>query len=310
MRHCFFLILYFVFFKNRKYILDGGSGQTLLEMGLQPEGTLWSATALIDQNLHPLILKMHEDFIDAGSDLIVTCNFSARKRRLEQYNKLQFFEEANYFAGLLAKKAKDKANKEVLIAGSLPTQGITYKADIVTNDKDTYLGFYDTAKILNPNVDIFYLDVLTRLDEIKIACEAVKIFEKPILIGAHLNNLGFLRSGESIEDVIKLSKKINCCGIVSACVSPEIVEIVLPKLSQQNLPYGFKVNAFEEIEETYPEDLNDYTDPINTFGTRVDEFTPEVFKKFAIKCSNEGANLLGGCCEVKPRHIKTLKNLF
>ena len=27
--------------KKKKYILDGGSGQTLLEMGLKPEGRLW-----------------------------------------------------------------------------------------------------------------------------------------------------------------------------------------------------------------------------------------------------------------------------
>ena len=37
--------------KKKKYILDGGSGQTLLEMGLKPEGRLWSATALINKNL-------------------------------------------------------------------------------------------------------------------------------------------------------------------------------------------------------------------------------------------------------------------
>ena len=279
-------------------------------MGLKPKGALWSATALIDKNLHSLVLKMHEDFINAGSDLIVTCNFSVRKRRLEQYNKLHCFEEANLFAGLLAKKAKDESNKDVLIAGSLPTQGIVYKADIVTDDKETYLGFFNTAKTLNPNIDIFYLDVLTRLDEIKIACEAIKSFNKPILIGVHLNDLGLLRSGEKIEDVIKLSKQINCCGIITACVSPEIIEITLPKLSQQNLPYGFKVNAFEEIKENYAEDFSNSTDPIDIFGTRVDKFTPEIFKKFALKHSKEGANLLGGCCEVKPRHIKTLKNLF
>ena len=125
-----------------------------------------------------------------------------------------------------------------------------------------------------------------------------------------MNHLGLLRSGEKIEDLIKLSKEFNLCGIIAACVSPEIIEIALPKLSQLNLPYGFKVNAFEEIKETYPEDLSNFTDPIDTFGTRADEFTPQVFKKFALKCSKEGANLLGGCCEVKPRHIKTLKNLF
>ena len=39
-----------MFLKNKKYIMDGGSGQTLLEMGLVPEGSLWSATALINKS--------------------------------------------------------------------------------------------------------------------------------------------------------------------------------------------------------------------------------------------------------------------
>ena len=59
------------FSKNKNYILDGGSGQTLLEKGLVPKGTLWSATALIDKNLHNLVLDMHKDFINAGSDILV-----------------------------------------------------------------------------------------------------------------------------------------------------------------------------------------------------------------------------------------------
>ena len=96
-----------MFKKNKKYILDGGSGQTLLEMGLQPEGALWSATALIDKNLHSMVVKMHTDFINAGSELIVTANFSVRKKRLIQYNKLNYFEEATNNSALLAKKAKD-----------------------------------------------------------------------------------------------------------------------------------------------------------------------------------------------------------
>ena len=40
-----------MFQNNKKYLLDGGSGQTLLEMGLKTTGDLWSAKALIDNNL-------------------------------------------------------------------------------------------------------------------------------------------------------------------------------------------------------------------------------------------------------------------
>ena len=115
-----------MFTKNKKYILDGGSGQTLLEMGLKPEGRLWSATALINKNLHKMIINMHLDFINAGADIIVTSNFSVRKRRLLEYNKLDFFEQATNDSALLANKAKNISGKHVLIAGSLPTQEIVY----------------------------------------------------------------------------------------------------------------------------------------------------------------------------------------
>tara|TARA_B100001250_G_scaffold413989_1_gene450112 strand:- start:3326 stop:4225 length:900 start_codon:yes stop_codon:yes gene_type:complete len=299
-----------MFEKNKKYILDGGGGQTLLEMGLQPEGALWSASALIDKNLHSLVVKMHTDFIDAGSDLIVTSNFSVRKRRLKQYNKLNYFEEATKDAALLAKKAKDNSNKHVLLAGSIPTQGTVYSEEIVTNDKETYLGFYETAKILNPYVDLFYLDVLSRLKEIEIAFEAIKNFEKPILIGVHLNKDGFLPTNEQIEDLIPISKDINCCGIILACVAPEIIDLSLPKLNQLNLSYGFKVNAFDNIPESNSGLWDHYTNPVDMFGTRAKEFTPEVYKDFIMNYSDKGANLLGGCCEIKPRHIKALKNLL
>ena len=301
-----------MFLKNKKYILDGGSGQTLLEMGLKPEGRLWSATALINKSLHKMIINMHLDFINAGSDLIVTSNFSVRKRRLLEYNKADFFEQATNDSALLANKAKKISGKKILIAGSLPTQGIVYFSKKVTDDNEIFNGFNSTAKILNPNVDLFYLDVLSSINEIKIACEAIKNFEKPILIGVHLNNKGHLPSGERIEDLIPISKNYNCCGIIAACVSPEIVNLVIPKLINQSLPFGFKVNAFKNIPEDKALESDSYLNgyPTERYGTRANKFTPDAFKKFVISSSKKGATFLGGCCEIKPRHINSLKDLF
>ena len=71
-----------MFSKNKRYILDGGTGQTLLEKGLKPEGTLWSATALINEDFHYLVVETHLDFINAGSDLIVTNNFWCKKKTI------------------------------------------------------------------------------------------------------------------------------------------------------------------------------------------------------------------------------------
>ena len=81
-----------MFLKNKKYLFDGGSGQTLMEMGLETTGDLWSAQALLNENNHQMVLEMHKNFINAGSQLIVTSNFSVRRRLLKKYNLLDKFE--------------------------------------------------------------------------------------------------------------------------------------------------------------------------------------------------------------------------
>ena len=43
--------------------------------------------------------------------------------------------------------------------------------------------FHEIAKILKDYVDIFYLDVLCSIKEIKIALEASKEFNKQVLVG-------------------------------------------------------------------------------------------------------------------------------
>ena len=297
-----------MFSRNKKYILDGGTGQTLLEKGLKPEGTLWSATALINEDFHDLVVETHIDFINAGADLIVTNNFGVRKRRLLQNNKLDYFESANRFAGQLAQKAKELSNNNILIAGSLPTHADTYQSRFFNTDEEVHEGFYETAKILNPFVDLFFLDVISSVKETKIACEAIKEFNKPVLIGLHFRKNAYLPSNETTTDVVKEIKNYNCCGIIAACVSPEIVKLVLPELKKQNIPYGFKVNAFEDIPEDFVISSKSSQQPTDVLGTLKD-FTPNVFKNFVESAANQGATLLGGCCEIKPRHIKALKEL-
>ena len=297
-----------MFSRNKKYILDGGTGQTLLEKGLKPEGTLWSATALINEDFHDLVVETHLDFINAGADLIVTNNFGVRKRRLLQNNKLDYFESANRFAGQLAQKAKELSNNNILIAGSLPTHADTYQSRFFNTDEEVYEGFYETAKILNPFVDLFFLDVISSVKETKIACEAIKEFNKPVLIGLHFRKNAYLPSNETTTDVVKEIKNYNCCGIIAACVSPEIVKLVLPEFKKQNLPYGFKVNAFEDIPEDFVISIKSSQQPTKVLGT-LKNFTPNVFKNFVESIANQGATLLGGCCEIKPRHIKAIKEL-
>ena len=111
------------FFKQTR-ILDGGMGQELLARGMEPNGTLWSANALLQEKYHKLLLDTHVDFIKAGAEVIVTTTFTTRQIRLKDNNVEDKFEYLNKKAGEIAQKAK-KLYPNVLIAGGLPPQYLT-----------------------------------------------------------------------------------------------------------------------------------------------------------------------------------------
>ena len=82
------------FFKKTR-ILDGGMGQELLKRGLKPQGSLWSASALIEEKYHELVVDTHLDFINAGADVIVTATFTTRRIRLIENKCEEHFEHIN-----------------------------------------------------------------------------------------------------------------------------------------------------------------------------------------------------------------------
>jgi len=193
-------------------ILDGGMGQELLARGLDINGTLWSANALLNKKFHKLVLETHLDFINAGAEVIVTTTFSSKRIRLRENNIEDKFEYLNKKAGEIAQSAK-KLNPHILIAGGLPPQNLVYEAD-KRPDNEIKNNFFDQAKLLDPYVDFFYLDVYSSVKEFKLSIEAIKSFNKPYLIGAHISEGVRLPSGEKISDIMTEIDHKNLIGIM------------------------------------------------------------------------------------------------
>ena len=82
------------FFKKIR-ILDSGMGQELLARGLVSKGTLWSATAIVDEKYHQLIVDTHLSSINAGAEVILTNTFTTRKVRMIQNQVESKFNYAN-----------------------------------------------------------------------------------------------------------------------------------------------------------------------------------------------------------------------
>ncbi len=291
-------------------ILDGGMGQELLARGMKPNGTLWSANALLQEKYHKLLLDTHVDFIKAGAEVIVTTTFTTRKVRLRDNNIENKFEYLNKKAGEIAVQAK-KLYPKILVAGGLPPQYLTYEAD-TRSDEQIFDDFSSQAEILNPYVDFFYFDVLSSVKEFKIGINSIKKFNKPYLIGAHISEGVNLPSGEKISQIISDIRHEKLLGIILSCISPENYELNLNELKNLRVPFGFKLNAFIKTNPK-PNYTGAYKqsktgNPNEFLGVRED-LTPIKMAEFAKKFKEAGATILGGCCETNPSHIKKFSEL-
>ncbi len=291
-------------------LLDGGMGQELLASGMLPKGTLWSAVALQDPDLHQLVYQTHLDFIEAGSDVIVSNTFTTRRLRLRENNVEDQFDELNTIAGEIAKKVKCRY-PQVMVAGGLPPQYATYAAD-PRSEAEITADFYDQAHLLTPFIDFFYLDVLSSFKEIQCAINVSRRMDKPFLVGIHISQGCSLPSGELLADVLSQITSADCLGVILSCISPENYACNLSVLQSTTLPFGFKLNGFitTQVDQGYEDSMKRHQgkNPLDFLGKRED-LSPAGFFDWTKQFYEQGATILGGCCETGPEHIHALEPL-
>src|ERR1700749_2756422 len=100
-------------------LADGATGTNLFAMGLEageaPE--LWNESA--PEN----ITKLHQDFVDAGADIILTNSFGGTRQRLKLHHAQDRVHELNRKAASIARAVADKAPRKVIVAGSVGPTG-------------------------------------------------------------------------------------------------------------------------------------------------------------------------------------------
>ena len=295
------------FFKKTR-ILDGGMGQELLARGMKPNGTLWSANAILNENYHQLLTDTHRDFVKAGAEVIVTTTFTTRRKRLRDNNVEEKFEYLNKKAGQIAHKVK-KEFPNIFVAGGIPPQNSTYEAD-ERSEEEIIKNFNEQAKLLDPYVDFFYFDVWSSVKEFKCGIKAIKEFKKPYLIGIHVSEGTKLPSGENISDIKDIFDD-QLLGVMLSCVSPENYEANLEELKSLNVPFGFKINGFitTKPKNGYSSTFTKSNGNPNEFLGQRKDLTPKKIGEIVKKFRDNGATILGGCCETRPSHINAMASV-
>ena len=286
--------------KEAKVLLaDGATGTNLFGMGLEtgdsPE--LWNTD-------HPdRITKLHQSFVDAGSDIILTNSFGGTHYRLALHNAGHRVAELNKAAAEIAREVCDKASKTVLVAGSIGPTGEILAPNGPVSIDDAAAAFHEQALALKAGgADIMWIETISSAEEIEAAVRGVEGVGLPIVYTVSIDTNGRTMMGLTASDTIRISTDLNAditaigtnCGIGASEVVAAIKNLTTAKDAMGTNPaLVAKANC----------GIPEYID-----GEIVYNGTPELMALYATMAANSGASIIGGCCGTSPQHVKAMRD--
>lgn len=278
-------------------LLDGGLGQELVHRAGDRPTPLWSTQVMID---HPgLVGEVHRDFAKAGATVVTTNTYALHHDRL-----LGTPMEGD-FAALYELALKEvKGCGAAKIAGSIGPLRASYRPDLHPEPAIGAPFYAEIAKMLAPACDVLICETVASYDHALSVLAGAAEGGKPIWLSLTVDDQDGtkLRSGEPLASVLDAANT-SAAAILVNCSSPEAIPAALTVLAQSDLPYGAYANAFELITSDFLKDKP----TVDALTKRVD-MTPAAYADHAMAWVDQGATIVGGCCEVGPAHIAEIAN--
>ena len=282
-------------------ILDGGMGGELIRRGF-PSGGLWSAKALLENP--EVVQAVHEDYVDAGAQVLITNSYSTIPSYLAKENMQSRYVELTSIAARLARQVADAATTEVRVAGCIPPLSESYRPDLVPSDEESRPIYAEIVKALSADVDLYICETMSSVREAVNAASSVRETdpEKPLWMALTLADepgCG-LRSGETMAQVVAALEPHNVDAFLFNCTDPNAISVALEDLA----PLTTKATG------AYP---NRFHVPPgwtldNEIKTEPTEMTVEDYLHFVDTWRRSGATIIGGCCGVGPEFIAALSS--
>jgi len=285
-------------------LVDGGLGQELNRRFEKPAHPLWSLHVMRERP--DLVQAVHEDFINAGAQVLTINTYTATPPRLARDGDVAWFSPMQAEAFALADAARQTTGcpwGPVRLAGCLPPLVGSYSPESAPSD-DECREHYAAIVAAQPDVDLFICETLPSIREGLLAAEAAVRSGKPVFlsftVSDDIRQPPRLRSGESIEAAVNAVQALPLAGLLLNCSTPEAIERALPTLSEAGVPYGAYANGFTSVEALKPGGT------VDVLAARKD-LDPEAYATAVERWLELGATLVGGCCEVGPEHIRLLR---
>ncbi|MDI6769548.1 MAG: homocysteine S-methyltransferase family protein [Anaerolineales bacterium] len=276
-------------------VADGATGTNLqkvgLKAGMSPE--VW----VMEQP--EKILALEKAFVEAGSDIILTCTFGGTRLRLKDSPYAERVAEVNQRAVEIARQAT-QARPEVLIGGSMGPVGGLLKPYGPLTLEEVGAAYLEQAQALTgAGVDLLVIETQFSLEEAKAALEAARqAGDLPVVVSFSYDRGTRTMMGVKPSQVVQTFQPLGVTAIGANCgTTLENMGTIVKEYAQTaaGLVIWAKPNAGMPV--------------MGEDGLPVFNVTPEQMAEFAVRYLQAGARILGGCCGTTPAHLAAIAEI-
>lgn len=284
---------------KRILILDGAMGTMLQRKGLQGNSESFNLT-------NPeTIGEIHNEYIEAGADIITANSFCANSISQSEYNLSEKAGQMAEAAARIARKAADEASRKIWVAGSVgPTSKSLSLAQNINDPIFRPYSFDGMAEafevqirgLVKGGVDLLLFETCFDALNTKAAMYALghipEAKDIPVMISASMSDKsGRTLTGQtmeafycSIQHCNPLSFGLNC-----SLGAEEMIPLIAEVASFATCAVSCYPNA------GLPNEMGEYDETPSQMAESV--------RKMALAGS---VNIVGGCCGTTPEHIKAV----
>jgi len=285
-------------FANRPVLADGAMGTVLYARGVFIH-RCYDELNLSDPGL---ILSIHEEYLQAGAEILETNTFGANRFRLARHGLAGKVAEINAAGVRVARQAvvhfKGKQAAGAWVAGTVGPLGVRLEPLGKTGLDEARAAFAEQIQELNAaGVDLLIVETMPALNEAREALAAARQVapELPVLVMVTVDDEGNCLDGSSPEQAAALLTEWGADAIgVNCSTGPTTVLTAIEAMRRATaLPLAAMPNAGI---------------PRAVEGRNIYLISPEYMASFARKAIAAGVQIVGGCCGTTPNHIRAMRS--
>ena len=208
---------------GKPLLLDGATGTELERRGAEMVKGVWNALAT--DTAPEILQQIHEDYLAAGSQIIIANTFSTSRYVLAEAGHGDRFEQLNRNAVRLAVTARDRVQPGAWVAGSISSLSFGVEPSSL---QSAHRDYRDQAEIMvAAGVDFIILEMMQDVDLTAAAVRAVDAVSIPCWVGYSVefddnNNLLSQKGGLSVQEMLNGLdfECVQAVGIMHSLVEP------------------------------------------------------------------------------------------